>query len=366
MTDIIKAFNDVEDKGLPVKEGIAGDTYLNNLLGLQVGAGSEVFRSDSSGIWLGASKFIDAPFSVDMDGNLIATSSSISGYILVGGAAADVNGGATTISGGKITATSIAADRLNVATLSAISANLGTITAGSMSGIDIAIGTGNNIFKADANGIYLGNATFASAPFRVTMGGDITATSATISGKITSGAGSAYTGNAIAETYIGNLSASKITSGTIYVGGGSEPAAIYIRQGTISDSAKLRWDGGSRIWEDTSNRMGINSIGSPMYLYINSHEQCVFPDGGQTTMRHGVYCDGNLNVVNDARFDGYLYGQGTTGKMKFDGEHIRLYNDANTLEVSIHLDDGGKIYTDKDQINLGGHTLTLTGDVSLP
>ena len=36
----------------------------------------------------------------------------------------------------------------------------------------IAIGSGNNIFKADTNGICLGNATFASAPFRVDMAGN--------------------------------------------------------------------------------------------------------------------------------------------------------------------------------------------------
>lgn len=48
------------------------------------------------------------------------------------------------------------------------------------------IGSGNNIFIADSNGIYLGNATFASAPFRVTPQGVLTATSATINGQFTS------------------------------------------------------------------------------------------------------------------------------------------------------------------------------------
>lgn len=46
----------------------------------------------------------------------------------------------------------------------------------------ITIGTGNAVFKADGNGIYLGHATFASAPFRVTMDGIVTATSGTIGG----------------------------------------------------------------------------------------------------------------------------------------------------------------------------------------
>ena len=39
---------------------------------------------DESGIWLGANKFADAPFSVDMLGALIATSGNISGTVRIG------------------------------------------------------------------------------------------------------------------------------------------------------------------------------------------------------------------------------------------------------------------------------------------
>jgi hypothetical protein len=56
-------------------------------------------------------------------------------------------------------------------TLSAVTGTLGTITAGSLSGINITIGSGNEVFKVDQSGIYLGNATFGSAPFRVDMEG---------------------------------------------------------------------------------------------------------------------------------------------------------------------------------------------------
>jgi hypothetical protein len=55
-----------------------------------------------------------------------------------------------------------------------ISAASGTFTG------NLSIGTGNTIFKADSNGIYLGNATFASAPFSVTPAGVLKATSGTI------------------------------------------------------------------------------------------------------------------------------------------------------------------------------------------
>jgi hypothetical protein len=54
----------------------------------------------------------------------------------------------------------------------------------------ITIGSGNNVFKANTNGIYLGNAVFASAPFRVTQAGAVTANNLTLTGgSLTLGSG---------------------------------------------------------------------------------------------------------------------------------------------------------------------------------
>lgn len=75
--NIIKdAFNNIMRKQLPKREGVAGQDYLDRVAGLQIGQGSKVMRSDQSGLWLGASQFADAPFSVDMDGNLSANSAT--------------------------------------------------------------------------------------------------------------------------------------------------------------------------------------------------------------------------------------------------------------------------------------------------
>lgn len=59
---------------------------------------------------------------------------------------------------------------------------------------DFTSGSANSIFKATTAGIQLGNAVFASAPFRVTAAGALFATGATISGTIT---GSTITGSTI-------------------------------------------------------------------------------------------------------------------------------------------------------------------------
>jgi hypothetical protein len=97
---------------------------------------------------------------------------------------------AVEIVAGTITATELAADsvtatKIDVTNLAAINADLGSITAGSIDGVTVKIGSGASVFKADTNGIYLGDETFANAEFRVTPAGAITATSATITGTIT-------------------------------------------------------------------------------------------------------------------------------------------------------------------------------------
>jgi hypothetical protein len=81
---------------------------------------------------------------------------------------------------------------------------------GALIGGTIEIGSSNSIFKADSSGIYLGNATFGSAPFRVTPAGVLTATNANISGTITASniIGNTFTnGNNFSVTSTGDLTA---------------------------------------------------------------------------------------------------------------------------------------------------------------
>jgi len=88
-----------------------------------------------------------------------------------------------TIQAGSVIAMEITADYV-VSSISITSPTItgGTIVGGDISGVTISIGSGNNIFKADTNGIYLGNATFASAPFNVSMAGVVNASNITITG----------------------------------------------------------------------------------------------------------------------------------------------------------------------------------------
>lgn len=75
------------------------------------------------------------------------------------------------------------------------------IASPSIQGGNIAIGSGNNIFKADENGIYLGNASFSSAPFRVNMAGQVTSSDITITGGNITGAANI---NVTSDVRVGN------------------------------------------------------------------------------------------------------------------------------------------------------------------
>lgn len=120
----------------------------------------------------------------------VKTDNLIAGTAKIGSALIDkITASQIDVTGGRIVAAQIDATNLHVS-----SANIdGTITAGSVvagisisspviSGGQITIGSGNNVVKADSNGLYAGNASFASAPFKVDMAGAVTATNITLTG----------------------------------------------------------------------------------------------------------------------------------------------------------------------------------------
>ncbi len=452
---IINPFVDIPLAVIPTTDQSGNATSLSNLQAVNIGDGGlNVFRADKSGIWLGSNKFATAPFKVDMSGNVTASSIILTGYVATGGAAADVNANLTTISGGKITALSITSAQIaaNTITSGQLSTSLlyaGTITldtngqikggmtgydsgsgfflgmsggiykfavgnsagnkmtwdgttlsiTGSLVGGDIAIGSGNNIFKADSNGIYLGNATFGSAPFRVSMAGAVTASSLTLT-NASIGSGSSYAGNAIADTYIGNLTAAKITSGTITIGGTSQPSNLIIVESSAgsagSTTSLLRWEstGGTlrgKHWTDSSGYMGYNAIGGRHYFYTANNENVVFQDGVQAIFNTGISCRGTFNVgvpsstVYDARITGLLYLNPTTntdaqlngGSTTWDGTGYTNSISYNASQAHAFFVAGGAAFRvtaagatttgyfynkGTNYMEFKDYTLTLTGD----
>ena len=78
--------------------------------------------------------------------------------------------------------------------------------------------------------------------------------------------------------YAGTITASQLISGTIVVGGTNQPTAITINESSLSGNARLGWQHGSRLWEDSSSNMGINAIGGTFIIYTDSDEIARFSD----------------------------------------------------------------------------------------
>lgn len=76
---IINPYTDVPFADLPIDPPGTrfGSQSLNDVSEMQIGSKKNVFRADQNGIWLGRSTFEEAKsatFSVDMDGNIVASS----------------------------------------------------------------------------------------------------------------------------------------------------------------------------------------------------------------------------------------------------------------------------------------------------
>jgi hypothetical protein len=89
----MSVFNDVKNKSITASSDVVNTSLLDNITSMKIGTGAQCFKADQySGIWLGANKFADAPFSVDLDGNVIANSLDLTTYISKSGTNEQVSG----------------------------------------------------------------------------------------------------------------------------------------------------------------------------------------------------------------------------------------------------------------------------------
>ena len=190
----------------------------------------------------------DATFLGTIQAGSVIADSVLADFIQVGGAADDVNSGTTTIDGGKLTTGTVTADYV-VASIS--------ITSPTISGGSIAIGSANSIFKADSNGIYLGNATFASAPFNVSMAGAVNSSNLTVTG-------GTITGTTIRTAGSGGrleMKADIVSSNDgliFYDSSGGIDAYIYndTSGNLVLDTGSVICEGDLRVYSEISSEIG--------------------------------------------------------------------------------------------------------------
>lgn len=168
------------------------------------------------------------------------------------------------------------------------------------SGRYITLGTGNTIVNIDAyNGIWLGNAALASAPFAVDLNGSIKATSGTIGGwtlsstSLTAGTGSSSVGMSTSgyPFYAGNAtpasapfrvtSAGAVTAISGVIGGFSLSSTTITSSGSTTLNKLGAWDssfeGGTYLsyWQTLTKRLIAGNptftLANPAVITLSSH-----------------------------------------------------------------------------------------------
>lgn len=313
----INPFKEQDILSQPIPDGTEsrfGSDVFKDVKSLQVGVGSKVLRADKSGLWLGAATFADAPFSVDMDGNVTATSITLTGYIPTGGAASDVNGagGLDAISNGstyfRTTANQVTGATRAFGGLDSASGIIKGFLASALSAVSLPT-TGVRI---DQNGIY-GRASGVT-----TFWIDATTGSANFAGTLLAASGTF--GTITAGTLSGqSISGSTITGGTVQ---------------TNSSGLRTVLDGST----DSIKFMNSSTTYSQIYPYV-------FPQG------NGIYIE-----------TGSSKGSGDAFCYVYEGSHAGAGIGTNLASIDFY-DNEVEINSSTTTIN--SSTTTLLGKLVL-
>lgn len=236
--------------------------------------------------------------------------------------------------------------------------NSSTMNNSNIVGGTLTIGSGSSVFKADANGIYLGSSTFNSAPFRVSTTGAFVATNATlvnanISGNIsmTSGTMSWSNINSDPTIYTAQTTANNAVNGVTAVANGTYSGTFingkliyaptlqggriignYIEGSTITGSTII---GGLFKTADTGNRIELNSGGFNSY---NSSNQL-----------HGVRIESSnfssLAFWSDGNYRGAIESINGGLQIKPSGGNLLLNANTNTVVLNGKVDFSNAIVT---------------------
>jgi phage minor structural protein len=229
----------------------------------------------------------------------------------------------------------------------------GILTASSFEGGTIAIGSGNNIFKADSNGIYLGHAAFASAPFRVNMAGHMAAVGADFSGTISA---SVIDGGQINGT---NISGAEILGGRIRTAITGDRIELDLNGFVFYDGSNARRVTlGTNPVANISGHTYYNSSGvSQGLIYANSNELDVI---GNNNLRLGTnsgitYLQGAVNFINGASVSGLSIS--SISGLQAELDTLRnLFNNHTHSVTTAHHNHGNSA----NQPNTGGGTFTTS------
>lgn len=358
MAKDINPFADVQDK--PIEGSLYG-SQLSNIATLQAGAGDKVMRADESGLWLGASEFASAPFRVDMSGNVYASSLTASGYISVGGAAADVNANATTVDGGKITALSVTATQIAAGAITTAKISAGAITANEIASNAITAAK-INADAVTASKIQAGAVSASKLDSDVISGGLIVANLLSAS-RITTGTLNAslvsVTNLNASNITTGTLSASYISGGTLNIGG-SEGSYISVRNSSNTEIARINTSGiivrntrglffeqttGGSYWDLSvnSSNQAVMSLPTTNQFFITNYagDTNLFTvSSTQTYSENKIVANGGIEMNNNTIYEISMANFNETSTRPNDNDGIWYYKSGGSYAFRSRMEGG--------------------------
>ena len=311
----MSVFVDIEEKGI-ISETPEGNQSINTGA-LAIGNGSQVFRADRSGLWLGASAFTDAPFSVNMAGDVIATSITVSGYIAVGGAGADVNSGAVSISADKINISGSTtfssgydpADKLDEVGGRYNSAASGArvrIFPDSDTGLQVIDDSGDTVFKALVGGTNVGDVEIGDYGSNKGLKWDKRSSTFTVKGSLTMGSGSTLSADYItAGTLTGRTVRTASSDKRVEISGTDNSIKIYNTGGNLCGT--IQGGSGASGYLTLGGAYNTYITSGQLYVGDGSSTSWIRPNGGNLTLANTgdtVDCYGNMDVLGWGSFGG--------------------------------------------------------------
>jgi hypothetical protein len=237
---------------------------------------------------------------------------------------------------------------------------------------EMSIGYGDAVFRADSNGIYLGNAVYGSAPFRVDMSGNLYAENVNLSGEINATSGTIGGFTITSEMMYGGI----IKTGQAV--GEGESGVIMDTDGlrgysnVLGEVFNLPTDGSaptfsSGVIENTTFEINTNAVmrtsedvgdGTADSAGILINETGLYATEANQTLANA-----NVKILatGEATFSGSVKG-GMSDLMVGDGYFMGM--SGGVYKLAIGDPDGDHLSWDDEQLRVKG-TVELDGPLNL-
>lgn len=237
---------------------------------------------------------------------------------------------------------------------------------------ELIIGQGNSVFKADSNGIYLGNAVYDDAPFKVDMSGNLYATNVNLTGEINATSGTIGGFTVTAEMMYGGIIKTGQAVGEGESGVIMDSSGLRGYSNTLGEVFNLPTDGSAPTFssgtiENTTFEINTNAVMRTSEDVgdgtADSAGILINETGLYATQANQTLANANVKILatGEATFSGSVKG-GMTDFMVGDGYFMGM--SGGVYKLAIGDPDGDHISWDDEQLRVKG-TVELDGPLNL-